>query len=529
MVQSLFQNVIRVSLTTSAVILVLFILLPLIHKNYNAKWRYLVWLVLAVRLLIPFAPSFQQAPIEITPTSQSIVLKAPVQKSASAPQPSQNVAQPAQNVSVASPVTSSLTPSRITLSEILSFVWILGIALFLLYNLIGYFLFEKSVLRFSKLIEDQHTIELWNEVKQDMGISRKIRLLTCKKMQSPMMSGFYRPLLLLPDLDYSDTDMKIILKHELIHYARRDIWYKLLMVCANAVHWFNPLVYLMKARSNKDIEMACDSELIKDSDSAFRRQYSETILSAIHKGNQRQTVFSTYFYGGKNTMKERFANIFDMDKKRKGVFAFCAIILVIGLSGATVAYGADNNKVGKAIDNVALLDVGNSYDLIDGEFVISYGAKESAVVPLTPDTNDQSAYFIDKAIYISDEITAVAYGNDTSPVTVYVSNDRGKTWKNYSVKGTNAKDYPKKYMGFITQNDGWLLLAGDVASGRQENRIFQTLDGGKTWNEIGNTSHVYDRVASGSGFANENIGFVSFRYDSDINPVLYRTQDKGKT
>ena len=184
------------------------------------------------------------------------------------------------------------------------------------------------------------------------------------------------PLLLLPDLDYSDTDLKIILKHELIHYKRRDIWYKLLLVCANAVHWFNPLVYLIMVTSNKDMEMACDSELIKDSDTAFRKQYSETILMAIQKGNQHQTAFSTYFYGGKKTMKERFTNIFSMNKKRKGIIALCAIIIVIGIAGASMAYGVGDDSGEKTIDNIALLNTGNSYDLEDGKFIISYGTKK---------------------------------------------------------------------------------------------------------------------------------------------------------
>jgi hypothetical protein len=157
------------------------------------------------------------------------------------------------------------------------------------------------------------------------------------------------------------------------------------------------------------------------------------------------------------------------------------------------------------------------------------------VVSLAPDTNDQAAYFEDKAVYISDEVTAVAYDGDTgsvgtaSPVTVLISNNEGQTWSNYSVADTKADDHTQKYVGFTTKNDGWLLLAGDVAMGHQENRIFQTSDGGKTWTEISNTNQVYPRVVTGAGFANKNIGFVSFRYDVDPNPVVYRTKDKGKT
>lgn len=93
----------------------------------------------------------------------------------------------------------------------------------------------------------------------------------------------------------------------------------------------------MVSMANKDIEMACDFEMIRDAGTAFRKQYSETILSAIHKGNIRQTVLSTYFYGGKDTMKERFANIFDMSKKRKGIIAFLVVLVSAILIGGMVA------------------------------------------------------------------------------------------------------------------------------------------------------------------------------------------------
>ena len=325
--QGLFQNVVEVALSSSVLIAVLLLLLPLIHKKYTAKWRYWVWLVLAVRLLVPFSPSLPRTPIEITPPSQNIVLSVPMQNAIALPL--------TDHTAVAQAAVRTMT-----LNEILSIVWVLGIAVFLLYHLAGYFLFKRSVLRFSTPMKDGRTVGVWNETREEMKTGQDIRLLSCKKVKSPMMTGFFHPMLLLPDFHYSEDDLKIILKHELIHYKRKDIWYKLVLICANAVHWFNPLVYLMTAMSNKDIEMACDSEVIRGSDTAFRKQYSETILSTIQKGNQRRLAFSTNFYGGKKTMKERFINIFDMSKKRKGIAALCAISVIVVISGAAIAYGA---------------------------------------------------------------------------------------------------------------------------------------------------------------------------------------------
>jgi beta-lactamase regulating signal transducer with metallopeptidase domain len=132
------------------------------------------------------------------------------------------------------------------------------------------------------------------------------------------------------------------LKHELIHYTRKDIWYKLLLVYANAVHWFNPIVYLMAAKANKDVEIVCDLEITKDSNTDYRKKFSETILSAIHKKNLRKTAFSSYFYGGKRTMKERFSNIFDMSKKRRDTVAFLIVLVSITIIGGIVACSTHN-------------------------------------------------------------------------------------------------------------------------------------------------------------------------------------------
>jgi len=527
MLQRIFSDIIEVALITSGVIAILLLLLPFLRRHYTARWRSWVWLLVAVRLLIPFNPSLPQAPIQLAAPAQHVTVNVPARET--------TVLPPQMGNPVSSPVATPVPVTRATvpLTTILSLVWILGIAALLLYHFMGYFLFRRAVRRFSRPVEDERTLAIWNAVRREMHVAHPIQLLSCKKVQSPMMTGFFHPVLLLPDLDYQDADLAMILEHELVHYKRGDIWYKLLMICANAVHWFNPLVYLMVTASNQDLEMSCDSAVIQDADTASRKQYSETILAAVRKGKMHQTVFSTYFDGGKKTMKERLVNIFDVSRKRKGLLVLCAIIIAVGITGALVAYDVSDQSEQKAIDNVALLKAGNSYYLEIGKFIISYGAEKSAVVSLAPDTNDQAAYFEDKAIYISDEVTAVAYGdnaNPASPVTVLISNNEGQTWSNYSVADTKVDDYTQRYVGFTTKNDGWLLLAGSsVAMGHQENRIFQTSDGGKTWTEIGNTNQVYPRVVTGAGFANKNIGFVSFRYDVDPNPVVYRTKDKGKT
>jgi len=119
----------------------------------------------------------------------------------------------------------------------------------------------------------------------------------------------------------------------------------------------------MRWRLNTDIEMACDSEVVERTDAEVRKQYRETILSAIHKGRVKKAVFSTYFDGEMKTMKERLGNIFDGGNKKRGIVALCVVIAAVIVIGTLVSCGGNGGGKEEAIDNIALLDAGYSYDL----------------------------------------------------------------------------------------------------------------------------------------------------------------------
>ena len=108
---------------------------------------------------------------------------------------------------------------------------------------------------------------------------------------SPFLNKYYSarwcyfvPKILLPSTDYSNNELVIVLKHELTHFKRGDIWYKLLLIIANSIHWFNPFVYLMAKAANRDLEYSCDDVVVKNSDINFRKEYSLTILKTMQNG-----------------------------------------------------------------------------------------------------------------------------------------------------------------------------------------------------------------------------------------------------
>lgn len=206
-----------------------------------------------------------------------------------------------------------------------------------------------------------------------------------------------------------------------------------------------------------------------------------------------------------------------------------------------------SDKVSKIVNkNTLSLDTKNKYSIRGSRVSVTYDNGDKYVdVPVALEdllskdainnlANNKTASLEDGSYYITPEITAFVHGGEEGvsgePVKVTLTDNEGKSWSTYNVSGTESEyGYARKFVGFTSKDQGFVVLTSSVAMGHQENNIYITKDGGKTWSEIGNTNKTYARVVTGAGFANDKIGFVGFRYENDNNPTVYRTADAGNT
>ena len=339
MPETVFVRFLEISATTSIIILGLRLFAPYLNKTYAAKWKYWIWLVLAIRLVIPINISLPTAPLTVNipniPSSDVVTV-----------QPDAVIVPPVPTL----PLTE--TAQRIfTLLDAFTMIWVIGIVAFMVYQLAGYFIFKKKVLRWSKAPQDPRVESAIHSASSQIGLTRKIIPLVSDSVSSPLMIGFFRPLLILPGETYSDADLSFIVRHELTHCKRNDLWYKLLLIIANAVHWYNPAAYLMFHEASGDLELSCDDVITNGMSFVERKVYTETILASIQQERMKKTALSTYFYGGQRTMKNRFTNILNTGKKRRGTFVLLAVLLCTALVGGLIACTADagNNSADSVI------------------------------------------------------------------------------------------------------------------------------------------------------------------------------------
>ncbi len=313
--QSFMVMLLICSVTLTVIALFYMAVTPLLVKRYSVKGCYYAWLVLVAGALIPFRPQFPNA-----------LIKVDMQNSTAAPIIRIGNGSPAAFHTPADNVLPAAVPGQ-SLWQIVAAVWIAGILIFLAYHVIKHCRFLKLTSRWSENVTDEQTLTLFRNLEAQMGLTDHINLQVCDSIGSPMLIGFVRPCILLPKAEFAEEELRFILKHELVHYKRKDLWYKCLILIANAVHWFNPFVYLMAKAIDVQCELSCDEEVVRGTGADTRQYYCETIISVIRYQSKRKTALSSHFYGGKKGMKDRIFSIMDMSKKKAGLSILCGVII----------------------------------------------------------------------------------------------------------------------------------------------------------------------------------------------------------
>ena len=368
--ERLMTALLELTLPMAVVIAVLLAAGPLLGRRFTAKWRYWAWLLIAVRLLLPIGITLPQ-PVVTLPQPRGEITY-PVSREEPAPTEPAPVGDPIQVVPGAAendpyqqietgmtaptgpsaetpkPAEPAITPTpagtrSIPVMEAVGWCWAAGTALFLLWQLGSYLVLRAKLSRSRRPLTDEAILAVLEKESAAAGRQRPLPVYTAA-VGSPMIVGAIKPTLLLPELELSTEQLSLVFRHELIHYRRRDIWYKLLLMLANAIHWFNPMVWLMVYAADRDLELSCDEAVVAGRDEAYREEYGRCLLAVVRAGMSRRTLFTTNFYSGKKTLKNRLATIFDTTKKHRGTLALAALLLAAAVAGSLVACTPDGGK-----------------------------------------------------------------------------------------------------------------------------------------------------------------------------------------
>lgn len=323
--EALFLRVVWISLTCSAVLVPLLVGKGWLRRHVRAKALYVVWLILALRLVIPVDLSLPEPAVTVEAPSYQVSLPARA-PSANLPAGAQ-IEEPSAVVGQTAPEAASAVRT-IPVTALLSALWLFGVLAAALVQGGGYLLARRRLLRDAR--PDLEAEAQAGQTAASLGLKRAVPVRRSRQVRTPMVLGLLRPVLLLPEGQAVD---EVVLCHELTHLKRLDLAYKALLVAACWLHWFNPLVWWMSRSASENLELCCDDDVAAGRDAAFRRKYGELLLSTAEE--KPGPTLSSRFGGSKQAMRDRLTNLFV--KKKRGRLLACTAVAVLVLVGGLVA------------------------------------------------------------------------------------------------------------------------------------------------------------------------------------------------
>ena len=349
MSSEIMRTILIMSISGGAVSLGLRITRPLMRHRLPKTAQYYFWIVALLAFLVPISMfNFMPRQVEEAVSGRVHVFSSAENNTVGIAVGPWNIGVP--NESPATAYTPTYTRTAYTTVDstvfILIYPW-LALAV-LMYNLLGYAVFAKQLRRTYTPAREEETALL-----AALATRKTPRMFRSKTAATPMLIGLFRPVIILPDREYTAAQLQSILLHELTHMRRFDIAVKWLSLLACAMHWFNPFVWLARREINRTCELACDEAVIRNMNNDNKSDYGNTLIDVATNTNIPMPVLSTTMCQEKQALKERLTSIMK-NKKHTKLAIFISMLILLAAVLAACTLGATNSTTGQR--NAEIID-----------------------------------------------------------------------------------------------------------------------------------------------------------------------------
>ena len=293
----LFLKLINMSVSASWVILAVLILRFVLKKA--PKWvNVLLWGIVAIRLICPFAFESALSLIPSTETFPEKIISGPSFDVQTGITPIDNRINDYLGDRYFEGVTVPANNGN-NIMTILTIVWTIGILILVAYTVISYWRLHREI---------------------DTAVRYKDNIFQSENVSSPFVLGIIKPRIYLP-FSMNDQDLEHVVAHEQAHIRRKDHWWEPLGFLLLTIHWFNPLMWLAYVLLCRDIELACDEKVIRELGSEQRADYTQALVAC---SVSRRMIVACPLAFGEVGVKERVKSVMNYKKP-----AFWIIILSI--------------------------------------------------------------------------------------------------------------------------------------------------------------------------------------------------------
>ena len=158
------------------------------------------------------------------------------------------------------------------------FVWLTGAVVSGIGVIRDYIRTSHVIKRVSKKTLDGRIIGIYKSVCGLLSVRQSVDIYVSSHLKSPLLFGVLKPRMIIPEREFTDEELEMIMAHELVHYKHRDLWIAIAAAAVRCVHWFNPCSYMLSAAIMETRELCCDETVLE----LIRPQDKEGIRTCYH-------------------------------------------------------------------------------------------------------------------------------------------------------------------------------------------------------------------------------------------------------
>ncbi|PEL94406.1 methicillin resistance protein [Bacillus wiedmannii] len=353
-----FDWLIETSLMASILVGFILCIKVLFRNKLTPRWQYMLWIVLMIRLLLPWSPDSSYSIYSLLSYSSSV--SEVIQKNTPSPENTVNdemqhtveLEQNAETVTKNSEPevnVSSEQQTALSLYKVALYVWLAGVIILAVIT----FITNRHLYSYIKKqpdITDEQVTTVFNRCKQSMKMKKAVSLRLAGKIASPTVFSFFRPKVLLSKKHMkvlNEQQLQYVFYHELAHIKRNDVAVNWIMYSLILLNWFNPILWYAYFCMREDQELACDAYALTFIDKEEQIAYGHTIITLLEHYSYQVPSLAN-LSRNKRTLKRRIVMIKKFQKKsyRLSLLGIIVIVAIASLSlfNARAAEGKEKQE-----------------------------------------------------------------------------------------------------------------------------------------------------------------------------------------
>lgn len=233
--------------------------------------------------------------------------------------------------------------------------------------------------------------------------------------QSPLVFGYRKRFLIIPDQTLTQKQLHMILSHEMTHLMHKDLWIKLLAELTRLVFFYNPIFIYASQLFDDICEELCDRAATAKMSSSEKKEYGYLLLSLLEKAEPSHKMTQAALSKDKKQLKNRLQAI--LHPRRVSLLGQCVaslfVFILIVVSISVIA---------------TIIPQANEWNQ-SRQIVASYGFEQDIYPTTTYIVSNDSDYYEMTypepllTEYYPNDIEDSAYSDDVVFETTFIFND----------------------------------------------------------------------------------------------------------